>query len=124
MDCTFTSDGVAMHMHFSKPKPPSTASNAFPTHGLWSVEELRDRLPEGDAPASIDDINAPKDKLRKLCECCVNDDTLGLPFESLICVGCDPGKKRAGQPRRSAAPDAQAAHDGRRPARRHGAGQL
>ena len=91
-DCTFTSDGVAMHMHFSKPKPPSTASNAFPTHGLWSVEELRDRLPEGDAPASIDDIKAPKDKLKKLCDCCVNDDTLGLPFESLICVGCDPGK--------------------------------
>ena len=96
-DCTFTSDGYAAHLQFSRPKPPALAGGAFPRKGLWSVEELRGRLPPASRAAvvddpSIDEIKAPKAKLGRLCKCCVAEETLGLPFHELICVGCDPGK--------------------------------
>lgn len=98
-DCTFTSDGYAAHLQFSRPKPTALADNAFPRRGAWSIEELRARLPLSASRAtaaglaSIDQAKAPKAKLEALCKCCVTDAApVGQPFANLICVGCDPGK--------------------------------
>jgi len=94
-DCTFSSDGYAAHLNFSRTKAKALRPNEFPRRGIWTIDELRDRLATPPAAESIDKLKAPKDRMQKLCTpcgCCVSDATLGQPFENLICVGCDPGR--------------------------------
>lgn len=97
-ECTFTSDGYAMHLHFSRPKPEALGENAFPRRGVFDIQDLANRLEregatEEEHKERRNDINAtkaPVEKLQKLCLCC--DRPFRSPFPDFICVGCDPGK--------------------------------
>ena len=95
-DYTFTSDGVAAHLQFSHEKTPPLPGNAFPRRGIWSIDELRERLHERDRNrfnSSVDAAKSPKAKLEKLCECIgCNQPFYRQPFDTFVCIGCDPGR--------------------------------
>jgi hypothetical protein len=99
-DCTFTSDGVAAHLQFSDVKKPTDKAKdktkdkrGIPRKGIFTIEELRERIADASSPPNpaVDAAASPKAKLERLCICC--DDVFHTPFHtSFICVGCDPGR--------------------------------
>jgi hypothetical protein len=98
-ECTFTTDGYAAHLQFSRPASKALGPEEFPLRGVHDIDDLARRLKHAkaantpDAKASRDAVNAikaPEKKLEKLCISC--DCQFCSPFEEFICVGCDPGK--------------------------------
>ena len=96
-DCTFTSDGVGMHLQFSRPSASAIPDDAFPRRGIWGIDELRERLvasgrvAETPSMPGVDELRAPLARMQKVCSrpgCACYEQ----PIEGLICVGCDPGK--------------------------------
>jgi hypothetical protein len=91
-DGTFTTDGVAAHLQFSKPPKAKEAKKpkGVPRRGLFDVDALRERLGldafdpcEGNA---VDAAHAPCDKLAEL----LNEHK--HLTDRFVCVGCDPGR--------------------------------
>ena len=88
-DGTFTTDGVAAHLQFSKPpkKKDVEKSVGVPRRGIFEIEELQERLGINTfyirKENYIDAAHAPFEKLVGM----LNHST-----ERVICVGCDPGR--------------------------------
>lgn len=102
-NCTFTSDGYAAHLNFTRPKSKPIGENQMPRRGVYDIDDLRMRMqvskkepaPSEGQTQVVDSAQSPKDKLeevRKMRNCLCCNVSFNDPFPGFICVGCDPGK--------------------------------